>query len=72
MKLYCIYFIIQAFGDYVSGDEKLYFFSGTTGWVRKVDSKPDSVGSWNYTACVLVPSPLLFVNISKFIHISYS
>lgn len=42
----------QSFGDMISGDEKLYYYTGKSGYVRKVVSKPRSIGLWMYQACV--------------------
>ena len=38
----------------MSGDEKLWRFTGESGWVRLVESKPDKIGHWIYTLCVKV------------------
>ena len=44
--------LFRSFGDMISGDEKLFYFTGKSGYVRKVVSKPGSIGLWMYQACV--------------------
>ena len=44
--------IFKTFGDMISGDEKLFFYTGMSGYVRKVITKPGSIGLWMYQACV--------------------
>lgn len=40
--------IVQQLGEFVSGDEKLDYFTGRTGDLRYVPSKPAVVGLWHY------------------------
>ena len=40
--------IVLRLGQNVSGDEKLFFFTGDSGNVRLVISKPDRIGLWFY------------------------
>lgn len=35
-------------GEWLAGDEKLFKFTGASGWVRKCLKKPDKLGLWNY------------------------
>ena len=46
--------IFQSFGDMVSGDEKLFFYSGYSQYTRQVKNKPAGVGLWMYQASVLL------------------
>lgn len=39
---------IASVGEWVAGDEKLFKFTGKSGWVRLVPNKPDRVGIWIY------------------------
>jgi len=43
--------MILKLGDSVAGDEKLFHFTGESGLVRLVISKPDRVGLWFYELC---------------------
>ena len=40
------------FGDYVSGDEKLFRYTGASGFVRMVINKPARLGLWMFQAAV--------------------
>ena len=40
--------ILRHIGDYVAGDEKLYHYTGETGYIMKVPSKPAPIGLWIY------------------------
>lgn len=44
--------IVTNVGEYVSGDEKLFHFTGNSGDIRLVPSKPDRVGLWFYEMCM--------------------
>jgi len=44
--------LFKSFGDMISGDEMLFYCTGKSGYVRKVVSKPGSIGLWMYQACV--------------------
>ena len=46
--------ILGKLGQYVAGDEKLYYFTGVSGNVRLVISKPGRLGLWMYELCVRV------------------
>ena len=50
--------IIRRFGEFVAGDEKLLHFTGNSGDIRMVRSKPDRVGLWCYELCALLPNGL--------------
>ena len=50
--------IIRRFGEFVAGDEKLLHFTGNSGDIRMVRSKPDRVGLWFYELCALLPNGL--------------
>ena len=50
--------IIRRFGEFVAGDEKLLHFTGNSGDIRIVRSKPDRVGLWFYELCALLPNGL--------------
>ena len=39
---------VARMGESAPGDEKLFHFTGNSGWIRKVPTKPDRIGSWNY------------------------
>jgi hypothetical protein len=41
-------------GESLAGDEKLVYFTGNSGFIRKVPSKPGGIGLWNYMAAVKV------------------
>jgi hypothetical protein len=43
--------LVLYLGQYIAGDEKLFFFSGNSGYVRLCISKPDRVGLWFYELC---------------------
>ena len=43
--------LVLSLGQYVSGDEKLWHFTGHSGNVRLVISKPDRLGLWFYELC---------------------
>ena len=49
---------IRRFGEFVAGDEKLLHFTGNSGDIRMVKSKPDKVGLWFYELCALLPNGL--------------
>lgn len=42
---------VRTLGQYVAGDEKLFHYTGKSGNVRLVISKPDRVGFWFYELC---------------------
>ena len=50
--------IIRRFGEFVAGDEKLLHFTGNSGDIRMVRSKPDRIGLWFYELCALLPNGL--------------
>jgi len=43
--------IIKSIGEYVAGDEKLFYFTGNSGNIRLVITKPDRIGLWFYELC---------------------
>jgi hypothetical protein len=40
--------IIRELGEYVAGDEKLDYFTGNSGDIRKVPNKPAKISLWHY------------------------
>ena len=40
--------ILRHIGDYVAGDEKLFHYTGETGYIMTVPSKPARIGLWIY------------------------
>jgi NADH:ubiquinone oxidoreductase subunit F (NADH-binding) len=44
--------IVRKLGDYVAGDEKLDYFTGNSGYIRKVPNKPAKIGLWHYQLVV--------------------
>ena len=42
---------LSRLGQFVAGDEKLFHFTGQSGDVRLVKSKPDQIGLWFYELC---------------------
>ena len=42
----------RTFGDYASGDEKLFRYTGYSGFVRLVKSKPAGLGLWHFQLCI--------------------
>ena len=40
--------VFRTFGDAVAGDEKLFKYSGSSGFVRQVITKPNRLGLWMY------------------------
>ena len=40
------------FGDYASGDEKLFRYTGYSGFVCLVKSKPTGLGLWHFQLCI--------------------
>lgn len=40
--------IVQHVGEYVCGDEKLFRFTGNSGYIRMCPNKPDRIGLWTY------------------------
>lgn len=53
--------VIRHLGQYVAGDEKLFHFTGESGNVRLVISKPDKVGLWFYELCAPLRSGLPYL-----------
>lgn len=43
--------IVSKLGQWVAGDEKLFRWSGESGYVRFCPNKPDALGIWNYELC---------------------
>ena len=44
--------VFRTFGDAVADDEKLFKYSGSSGFVRQVITKPSRLGSWMHQAAV--------------------
>ena len=44
--------VFKELGDQVSGDEKLFYYTGRSKYVRVVPSKPLRIGLWMYQACI--------------------
>lgn len=40
--------LVVQLGEYVAGDEKLFHFTGNSGFIRLCPNKPDRIGLWNY------------------------
>lgn len=53
--------VMATLGEAVAGDEKLYFFTGKSGDVRLVVSKPDKIGLWFYELCVKLKNDKSFM-----------
>jgi len=47
---------IRTFGEAFAGDEKLFRFTGLSGFIRQCPSKPARIGIWHFQACVTLPS----------------
>jgi hypothetical protein len=43
--------IVKTLGELVVGDEKLFHFTGNSGWIRLCPKKPDRIGLWHYELC---------------------
>jgi hypothetical protein len=43
--------VVTKLGEFIAGDEKLFHFTGMSGDVRLVPSKPDKIGLWFYELC---------------------
>jgi len=43
--------IVKEVGEYVAGDEKLFYFTGNSGNIRLVITKPGRIGLWFYELC---------------------
>jgi len=41
--------LVRQLGDHISGDEKLWAYTGSVGWLRK--KAKEKVGIWIYTLC---------------------
>ena len=52
---------LSTLGEVLCGDEKLFYFTGSSGMVRTVPSKPARVGIWHYQACVFLENNLPFL-----------
>jgi hypothetical protein len=52
--------IFQRLGASVAGDEKLWFCSGWSDFIRKVPSKPGGVGLWMYQLSITLPDGSAF------------
>jgi hypothetical protein len=50
------YDAILSFGDSFSGDEKLFCYTGRSGYVRKFPNKPARIGLWHYQGCIILRS----------------
>ncbi len=46
--------ILSSIGQICSGDEKLFYFSGNSGDIRKCPQKADKIGLWFYQLCCSV------------------
>lgn len=53
--------ILINLGEVVAGDEKLFYFTGNSAYLKYVPSKPDRVGLWNYELCVLLDEDCPFL-----------
>ena len=52
--------IFARLGACVAGDEKLWFCTGSSDFIRKVPSKPGGVGLWMYQLCLTLPDGTTF------------
>lgn len=57
--------IIAYLGDVVPCDEKLFRFTGDSGFVRLCPNKPAKMGIWSYQACVFLGNGLVFLIFTK-------
>ncbi len=48
-------------GRVMCGDEKLLYFTGDSGFIRLVPSKPDKIGLWFFENCVVLKGKLPFL-----------
>jgi hypothetical protein len=53
--------IVKEVGEYVSGDEKLFHFTGNSGNLRLVLTKPGKVGLWFYELCGAINSSMSYL-----------
>jgi hypothetical protein len=60
--------LVKHVGEYVAGDEKLLHFTGNSGDIRKVVSKPDRVGLWFYQLCVKLSNKTSYLLYFKLHH----
>lgn len=40
--------LVESLGEWLAGDEKLFKFTGNSGFIRKCPNKPDKIGLWVY------------------------
>ena len=52
--------MVLRLGQFVAGDEKLFHYTGESGLVRLVPSKPDKIGLWFYELCGCLANGLAF------------
>lgn len=52
---------LDVLGRALACDEKLLHFTGDTGWIRLVQTKPDRIGLWFYEACVTLSNGLPYL-----------
>ena len=52
-------------GEVVSGDEKLFHFTGKSGMVREVPNKPVKIGIWHYQAAVFLACGLSYTSCTR-------
>ena len=52
--------MVLRLGQFVAGDEKLFHYTGDSGLVRLVPSKPDKMGLWFYQKCGALSNGLPF------------
>ena len=57
--------LIKTLGQMVSGDEKLFRFTGLHGFVQQCINKPARIGIWHYQCVALLPNSLPFLCISR-------
>eukprot|EP00957_Ditylum_brightwellii_P046009 3490298-Ditylum_brightwellii.AAC.1 len=48
--------VILSFGNGFYGDEKLFRYTGQSGYVRKVPNKPAHIGLWHYQGIIVLKS----------------
>jgi hypothetical protein len=56
---------VRWLGQWMAGDEKLIGYTGNSGYIRAVQSKPDQVGIWMYEGTVRLRNGLPFLVYSR-------
>lgn len=53
--------VLRTLGQFLAGDEKLLHFTGNSGDIRAIPSKPDRIGLWFYELCATLPNGKPFI-----------